>query len=100
LFGEERPAFIGLREEELIERIAGSVVARIANSPKAQAYGEKRYVREKEAAAFLGVSVFTLRSWRSRGEPSSPPVTRVAGMVMYSVKELERFMEQRTIDRR
>src|ERR1035441_5757765 len=28
-FGEQRPAFTGLQEEELIERIAGRVVARI-----------------------------------------------------------------------
>jgi len=84
-FGEQRPAFTGLQEEELIERIAGSVVARLGTPPKPQAQGERRYVREKEAAAFLGVSVFTLQSWRSRGETSSPPFTKVGGMVMYSV---------------
>jgi hypothetical protein len=49
LFGEERPAFAGLREEQLIKRIASSVVARLGNSPKPQAKGEQRYVREKEA---------------------------------------------------
>jgi hypothetical protein len=49
--------------------------------------GGKRYVREKEAAAFLDVSVYTLQSWRSRGNPAGPPVTKVGGMVMYSVKE-------------
>jgi hypothetical protein len=100
LFGEERPAFTGLREEALIERIAGSVVARLANSLVPQARGETRYVRDIEAAAFLGISVFTLRSWRSRGDPCGPPVTRVGKMVMYSVKELDQFMEGRTVDRR
>jgi hypothetical protein len=96
LFGEERPAFDGLLEEALIDRIAGSVVARLGNLPKAQARGETRYVRDIEAAAFLGVSAHTLRAWRSGGKTSGPPVTRVSGMVMYSVKELERFMEERT----
>jgi predicted HD phosphohydrolase len=56
-----------LQEEELIERIAGMVADRLGSSPNPQAHGEKRYIREKEAAAFLGVSVATLRSWRSRG---------------------------------
>ena len=100
LFGEQRPAFTGLKEEELIDRIAGSVVARLGTSPQPQARGETRYVRDIEAAAFLGISAFTLRSWRSKGEPCSPPVTRIGKMVMYSVKELEQFMEQRTAERR
>jgi hypothetical protein len=52
LFGEERPAFTRLREEALIERIAGSVVARLATSLVPQARGETRYVRDIEAAAF------------------------------------------------
>jgi len=68
--------------------------------PKAQAKGEQRYVRDVEAAAFLGVSVFTLRSWRSRGEPCGPPVTRMGKMVMYSVKGLEQYMEERTAESR
>jgi predicted DNA-binding transcriptional regulator AlpA len=62
--------------------------------------GEQRYVRDIEAAAFLGVSVATLRSWRSRGEPSSPSVTRMGKMVMYSMKGLEQYMESRTVGRR
>jgi predicted DNA-binding transcriptional regulator AlpA len=98
LFGEERPAFTGLREEALMERLAGSVVARLAASPKPQARAETRYVRDIEAAAFLGLSVSTLRSWRSRGKPTGPPFAKVGGMVMYSLKELEKYMEERTIE--
>jgi hypothetical protein len=48
-FGEQRPAFTGLKEEELIERIASRVVARLGTPPQSQA----------QAEAFLGVSVFT-----------------------------------------
>jgi|ERR1017187_9904998 hypothetical protein len=70
IFGEERPAFAALAEEELIERIAGRVSARLGAVPAAKKQIDNRYVREQEAAAFLGVSVFTLQSWRSRGEPS------------------------------
>jgi hypothetical protein len=44
----------------------------------------------------LAVSVFTLRSWRSREEPCGPLVTRMGKMVMYSMKGLEQFMELRT----
>jgi len=34
-----------------------------------------------------------------QGASGGPPVTKVGGMVMYSVKELERFMEERTTRR-
>ena len=88
-----------LAEEELIEKLAGRVAARFGTLPAAKKQVGNRYVREKEAAAFLGVSVFTLQSWRSKGETSSPPFTKVGGMVMYSVTELEQFMERRTVDR-
>jgi hypothetical protein len=100
-FGEQRPAFTGLQEEELIERIAGSVVARlgtIAPNPKTQ--GEPKYLREHAAAKLLGVSASTLRSWRGKRRTVGPPVTRVGKMVLYSVKELEQFMEERTVAKR
>lgn len=99
LFGEERPALAGFQEEELIERIASSVVSRLPAPPKPQAQEEKRYVREKEAAAFLGVSVSALRSWRGKRRRSGPSVTRMGRMVVYSVKELARFAEERTVER-
>ena len=98
LFGEERPAFAGLQEEAFIEKIAARVVARLGTTPKSQAQGDKRYVRDIEAAKYLGVSAVTLRSWRSKRSPSGPPVTRMGKMVMYSVKGLEQFMEQRTVE--
>jgi hypothetical protein len=92
IFGDARPAFSGLQEEELIERIAGRVAIRLSNVSKAQGREAGRYVRDVEAAAFLGVSVWTLRGWRSRGNPLGPPVTRIGRMVMYSVNELEKYM--------
>ncbi len=70
LFGEQHAAFTGLQEEQLIEKIATRVVAQLNTRLKPQAHEESRYVRDIEAAAFLGVSVFTLRSWRSRGSTS------------------------------
>ena len=100
LFGEERPALAGLQEEAFMERVAERVVARLKARPNAPLQGKSRYIREKEAAAFLGVSVSTLQGWRSRGEPCSPPFSKVGGMVMYSMKALEEYMEMRTITRR
>jgi hypothetical protein len=97
LFGEERPAFAGLDEEALIEKIAASVVARLSNAPKYQSSAENKYVSDKKAGHFLGVSAHTLRAWRSRKPSSGPPVTRIGKMVLYSVKELEQFMEERTV---
>jgi hypothetical protein len=99
-FCSERPAITALAEEELIEKLAGRVVARLPAPPKPQAQGENRYVREKEAAAFLGVSVSALRSWRGKRRHSGPPVTRMGKMVVYSVKELAGFAEERTVEGR
>src|ERR1039458_5060456 len=62
--------------------------------------GAQRRPGRGGVAAFLGVSVFTLQSWRSRVTGGGPPVTKVGGMVMYSMKELEEYMEQRTVERR
>jgi predicted DNA-binding transcriptional regulator AlpA len=89
-----------MAEEELIEKIAGRVVARLGNAPKPQPGTENRYVNDKGAAKFLGVSAHTLRAWRSKKPPSGPSVTRIGKMVLYSLKELERFMEERTEERR
>jgi len=97
IFGEERPAMAAFTEEEFIEKVAGRVAARIGIQPSAKKPIGNRYVREKEAAEFLGVSVFSLRSWRSRGTFSGPTWTKVSGMVMYSMVELEKYMEQRTV---
>ena len=100
IFGEERPAIAALAEEELIEKLAGRVAARLGTLPAAKKQIGNRYVREKEAAAFLGGSVSTLQGWRSRVTGGGPPVTKVGYMVMYSMKELKDYMEMRTIARR
>jgi hypothetical protein len=86
-----------LQEEALIERIAGSVVVRLGTlPPKSKTEAEPQYLREHAAAKYLGVSASTLRSWRGKRRTLGPPVTRVGKMVLYSVKGLEQFMEERT----
>jgi DNA-binding transcriptional regulator YiaG len=86
-----------MAEEELIERIAGAVTARLSNAPKSEPTRENRYLREREAAKFLGVSTHTLRAWRSRSPLSGLPVTRIGKVILHSMKELERYMEERTV---
>ena len=76
IFGEERPAMAALAEEEIIEKLAGRVAARLGTSTQSKAQGDKRYVRDVEAASFLGVRVGTLRSWRSRGEHCGHPLPK------------------------
>jgi hypothetical protein len=71
----------GVAEEELIERIAGSVAGRIGTPPQPQAQGERRYVREEEAAAFLGVSVSALRSWSSKRSRSGTRLKRAFSLM-------------------
>jgi hypothetical protein len=66
IFGDERPAVAALAEEELIEKLAGRVAARLGALPAAKKQIDNRYVCERETAAFLGVSVSTLQGWRSR----------------------------------
>ena len=100
IFGEERPAIASLAEEEFIEKLSGRVAARLGAVPAAKKQISDRYVRDVEAAAFLGVSVKTLRGWRSTMSSSGPPVTRMGRMVMYSMKGLEQYMEERTVGRR
>jgi len=99
IFGDERPALAGFAEEEFIEKLAGRVAARLGTQPPSKLPAGNRYVREKEAATFLGLSVQTLRAWRSRISRDHPPVTKVGGMVMYSKKALEEYMEERTVGR-
>jgi hypothetical protein len=70
IFGEEHPAIAAMAEEELIEKLADRVVSRLGTVPKSQAKGEQRYIRDVEAAKYLGVSAATLRSWRSKRSPS------------------------------
>ena len=96
IFGEQRPAMAALAEEGFIERIAGRVTARLDGACKASLSTANGYVNDVGAAKFLGVSAYTLRAWRSKKSPLCPPVTRLGKMVMYSIKELERFMEKRT----
>ena len=64
IFGEESPALGILAEEDFIEKVAGRIAARLGTQPAVPKHIGNRYVREKEAAAFLGVSVQTLRAWR------------------------------------
>ena len=100
IFGKERSAIAARAEEELVEKLADRVAAGLGATQKPQTQGDKRYVRDVEAAKYLGVSAATLRSWRSKRSPSGPPVTRMGKMVMYSVKGLDQYMEQRTVEGR
>ena len=99
IFGEERPAIAALAEEDFIEKLVGRVAVRLGTQPATTRKLDNRYVREREAAEFLGVSVHSLRSWRSRGSSLTLPMTKVNGMVMYSTRALEEFMEARTVQR-
>ncbi len=69
-------ALTGSQEEELIEKIAGGVVARLgAPPPKPKTEAEPRYLREQAAAKLLGVSTSALRSWRGKRRTVGLPVT-------------------------
>lgn len=48
IFGEERPAFSALAEEELIEKLAGRVSARLGSLPAAKKPLGNRYIRGRK----------------------------------------------------
>jgi hypothetical protein len=99
IFGDERPAIAALAEEAFIEKVVSQVASRLGTLAAVKLEPNNRYVREKEAAAFLGVKVKTLRAWRGRVSGDHPVVTKVGTMVMYSKKSLEDFMKERTLER-
>ena len=53
-------------------------------------------VHEKAAAEYLDISPGTLRVWRCTGRVALPYI-KVGRSVRYRVRDLERFIEQRTI---
>jgi len=54
----------------------------------------KRYLTEGEASHYLGLSVHSLRQWRSRGEKSGPPYLKVGSSIRYDMKTLDTWIEQ------
>jgi len=91
-----QPQHLTLDEGALAARIAQSVAARLATQPEPQK-PRKKFVREREAAEYLGVKVATLRAWRMRRSENGPPFTRLGRMVLYPVAELEKHMEERVV---
>lgn len=53
------------------------------------------FMNEKDAAVFLGVSVFTMRKWRSRKR--GPNYYKFEGCVRYDESDLEKYRSSRTI---
>jgi excisionase family DNA binding protein len=52
-------------------------------------------VTREEAAAFLGVSVQTLRLWACKGQNDLPYI-KVGRAVRYRVSDLHKFLDRRT----
>ena len=87
-----------LAEEELIEKLAGRVTARLGGMQATKKQMDSRSVREKAAARSLGMSVFNLQTRRSKG--TGPSFTKVGSLMLCLVEELEKYMEQRTVEGR
>ena len=52
-------------------------------------------VREKEAAEMIGVSVHTLRQWRSQGKYI--PYVKLGRSVFYRIDDLKDFLSQNIV---
>jgi len=55
------------------------------------------YVREEEAAAFLGLEPATFSDWRYRKKSGAPPCVRFGRAVRYSIPALEAYAAQSTV---
>ena len=84
-------------QEEIVTRIADGVSSRLAVATRDSSREYPRYVREGEAAKYIGVSVSTLRSWRTKRSKNGPPYTRLGRLVMYPIAELDEHMKARTV---
>jgi hypothetical protein len=70
LFGTDRKAFPASQEAALAARIVEAVLSRHPVNPHAS-IPRKQYVREREAAEYMGVRVSTLRSKHGLRSPAS-----------------------------
>jgi hypothetical protein len=52
-------------------------------------------LNEKEASKIIGISVGTLRNWRSQRQ--GPPYYKVGRRVLYSSSDLRRFLNEHQI---
>jgi predicted DNA-binding transcriptional regulator AlpA len=86
-----------LPQDKLVARIVDGVSSRLTATPKDANRESKPYLREKEAAQYMGVSVFALRSWRTKRSNNGPPYTRLGRMVLYRVSEIDEHMRTRMI---
>ncbi|SRR5216684_2906843 len=85
------------QEELLIARIADVVASRLATTPKGANNQTKKYLREREAAQYMGISVSALRSWRTHRSSNGPPYTRLGRMVLHPVSGIEEHMRTRIV---
>jgi hypothetical protein len=99
LFGSKHEGLPTLIEATLASRIAEEVISRLAAPPQVRPR-QKEYLREREAAEFMGVSVSALRSWRLHRSKAGPPFTRLGRMVLYPVNEIENHLRAGLVARR
>jgi predicted DNA-binding transcriptional regulator AlpA len=85
------------REDLLVARIVDGVVSRLATKTKDANNERTQYLREKEAARYMGVSVSALRSWRTKRSNNGPPYTRLGRMVLYPACGIDEHMRRRIV---
>ena len=57
---------------------------------------ESKRVKDTVAARFMGLSVQTLRNWRSKG--IGPSYIKIGKTVRYDVAELENFIDRHRVE--
>ena len=90
LFGVQQQ--VGMPEATLAARIAEAVVSQMTNAQRNPGI-RKTYVREREAAEYMGIRVTTLRARRVRRSETGPPFVRLGRMILYPLAELENHVQ-------
>jgi hypothetical protein len=84
-----------LHEDTLVGRIVEGVFSRLATAPRDANLERKQYLREREAAQYMAVSISALRSWRTKRSKNGPPYVRLGRMVLYPVSGIDSHMRMR-----
>jgi hypothetical protein len=83
-------------EESMEEDHGGKLGARVVQFPEPIRATPAGTVRERDAAAYLGISERQMRRWRADG--SGPAYSSIAGRYWYAIKDLDLFIQSQRID--
>ena len=86
------PVFVGVGMAAFCISATYPKRIRMTKRSATDAPGPTRFLRRRNAAAYLGISEATLRAWVTRGR--GPKVTRLGRMCVYDISDLEAWVTE------